>query len=122
MITNFFVFVFTKKFASKTLFSIVDIYQIFFDFNIDSTTASNNKFSNNKDANNNIINTATITKIFLNKKNLIIIDKIAKQKREKKKNKLLVLKNYTLVFIVIFDSNNTFKQNSRLIVVCSINS
>ncbi len=119
---NFSVSASTKKSANKTLSSIVDIYQIFSDSDTDSVAASNNRFSDNKDANNNIINTATVAKISLNKKNLIITDKIAKQKRKKEKNKLLALKNYILVFIAIFDDSNTFKQNSRLIAVCSINS
>ncbi len=46
----------------------------------------------------------------------------ARQKREKKKNKLLVLKNYTLVYIVVFDNNVLFEQDNKLIVVRNINS
>ena len=81
-----------------------------------------------------------MTKISLNKKNRMIASEIvsrrehrlsnkrfktiqeARQKREKKKNKLLVLKNYTLVYIVVFDNNVLFEQDNKLIVVRNINS
>jgi len=46
----------------------------------------------------------------------------ARQKREKKINKLLALKNYTLIYIVVFDNNVLFKQDNRLIVICDINN
>jgi len=134
-------FALAKKFVSKTFSLNVDIYQIFFDSNVDSNVASNNKFDSNKNINNKTsINIATITKVSLNKKNRIIANKIincrkyclsnkrfktiqeARQKIKKKKNKLLALKNYTLVYIIVFDNNILFKQKNRLIVVCNINS
>ncbi len=73
------------------------------------------------------IDTATIAKISLNKKDQIIASKTIncrkrcfldkrfktiqkiKQKRKKKKNKLLALKNYILVYIIVFDNNILFK-------------
>jgi len=73
--TNFFTF--AKKFASKTLLINVNIYQIFFDFNVDSNIASNSKFNSNKNIDNKtFINIVVVTKIFLNKKDRVIASKI----------------------------------------------
>ncbi len=86
------------------------------------------------------INTTIIIKISLNKKDRIIDIKIvsycercllnkrfktiqeARRKKEKKKNRLLALKNYILVYIVVFDNDILFEQDSRQIIVCNINS
>ena len=45
-----------------------------------------------------------------------------KKIREKKKNKLLALKNYILVYIVVFDNSILFKQNSKFVVIYNIKS
>ncbi len=73
------------------------------------------------------INAIIVTKVSLNKKNKIIASKIvncrkyrllnkkfktiqkARRKRKKKKNKLLALKNYTLIYIIVFNNNIFFK-------------
>lgn len=65
-------FIFAKKFASKIFLSIV----VFFDFNIDFAI-NNNKFFDNNIDNKISINIAIVIKIFLNKKNKFIINKIA---------------------------------------------
>jgi hypothetical protein len=70
LITSFFAL--AKKFASKTLLSIV----VFFDFNIDFPI-SNNKFFNSNIDSKISISTTIITKISLNKKNKFITNKIA---------------------------------------------
>ncbi len=115
-------FVLAKKFANKTLLFIV----VFFDFNVDFI-ASNDKFFDSNTNSEMFINVTIVTKISLNKKDKFIINKIIsrrkcyllnkrfeaiqekKQIKEKKKNKLLVLKNYILVYIVAFDNNIFFK-------------
>ncbi len=43
-----------------------------------------------------------------------------RQKQKKKKRKMLALKKYTLVYIVIFDNSVSFDQDNRLVVVCDI--
>jgi len=65
-------FIFAKKFANKTFLSIV----VFFDFNIDFAI-NNNKFFDNNIDNKISINIAIIIRIFLNKRNKFIINKIA---------------------------------------------
>jgi len=124
--TNFSIF--AKKFANKFFSLNVNIYQIFFDFNANSNATSNNEFDSNKNINNKTSIDATIvTKISLNKKDRVIANKIvnccerhfsnkrfktiqeARRKKEKKKNRLLALKNYTLVYIIVFDNKILFK-------------
>ncbi len=51
---------------------------MFFDFNVNSNVASNNKFDSNKDVNDKTsINATIVTKISLNKKDRVIASKIA---------------------------------------------
>jgi len=70
-------FVFAKKFANKIFYFNINVYQIFFDFDVDFDIASNNKFDSNKDINNKTsINIIIVTKIFLNKKDRIIASEI----------------------------------------------
>jgi len=127
-------FTLAKKLANKTFLFIV----VFFDFNVEFIV-NNSKFFDSNANSKTSINTTIVTKISLNKKNKLIINKIAsrykrcllnkrfetiqkeRQIKEKKK-KLLVLKNYTLVYIVILDNNTLFKQNNKLVVVCNIES
>jgi len=115
-------FTLAKKLANKTFLFIV----VFFDFNVDSIV-NNNKFFDNNANNKTSINATIVTKISLNKKDKFIINKIAScrerrlsnkkfetiQKKKKikknKKNKLLVLKNYTLIYIVVFDNSTLFE-------------
>ncbi len=117
--TNFFAL--AKKLA-KIFLSIV----VFFDFNV-NFTISNNKFFDSNANNEMFIDATIVTNVSLNKKDKFIINKIAsrceryllnkrfeaiqkkKQIKKKKKNKLLALKNYTLIYIVIFNTNILFK-------------
>ncbi len=126
MTTSFFAL--AKKFANKTSFFNVDVYQIFFDFDANFDATSDNRFDSNKNINNKTsIDIATVAKISFIKKDRVIASEIvnrrerclinkrfetiqeARRKRKKKKNKLLVLKNYTLIYIVVFDDNILFK-------------
>ncbi len=122
--TNFFAL--AKKFANKILSFNVNVYQIFFDFDANFNVANDNKFNSNKDVNNKtFINATIVTKISLNKKDQIIASEIVnrcerrllnerfkiiqKAKRKKEQKKMYVLKNYTLVYIIVFDNNVLFK-------------
>ncbi len=114
-------FALAKKFA-KTFLSII----VFFDFNV-NFIVNNNKFFDSNTNNKTFINVTIVTNVSLNKKDKFIIDKIVsccerrlsnkrfediqkeKQIRKKKKNKLLALKNYTLVYITVFNNNNFFE-------------